>query len=76
TGDPLLRGLLDAGAIEPDALGIGLELGEGNRVAGNERLWAMGALTKGRYWEITAVPDIRHQAAQIAAEIAEEIGHD
>lgn len=76
TKDPLLRGLLDSGAIRPDALGISLELGDGARVAGSERLWAMGGLTKGRYWEIIAVPDIRHQAAAIAAEIVEEIGHD
>ena len=76
TRDPLLRGLLDSGAIEPDALGIGLGLEDGARVAGAENLWAMGGLTKGQYWEIIAVPDIRHQAAGIAAQIVEEIGHD
>jgi uncharacterized NAD(P)/FAD-binding protein YdhS len=76
TRDPLLRALLDSGSIAPDALGIGLEVEDGARVAGAENLWAMGGLTKGLYWEIIAVPDIRHQAAGIAAQIVEEIGHD
>ena len=73
TANPLLRSLLDGGAARPDALDIGLEVGEGARVAGSERLWAMSTLTKGAYWEITAVPDIRVQAAEIAADIAEEL---
>jgi uncharacterized NAD(P)/FAD-binding protein YdhS len=72
--DPLLRSLLDAGAVQPDHLGIGLEL-EGTCRAG-EHLWAMGPLTKGRYWEIIAVPDIREQAAEVAADIEQELAHD
>jgi uncharacterized NAD(P)/FAD-binding protein YdhS len=39
-----------------------------------EHLWAMGPLTKGRYWEIIAVPDIREQAAEVAADIERELG--
>ena len=73
TASPLLRGLLDTGAAKPDALDIGLEVEGFARVAGSRRLWALGPLTKGRYWEIIAVPDIRDQAAQVAAEIAEEL---
>jgi uncharacterized NAD(P)/FAD-binding protein YdhS len=38
-----------------------------------ERLWALGPLTKGRYWEIIAVPDIREQAAEVAEDIAREL---
>ena len=70
--DPLLRSLLDAGEVTPDHLGIGLEIG-GTCRAG-EHLWAMGPLTKGRYWEIIAVPDIRDQAAEVADDIEREIG--
>jgi uncharacterized NAD(P)/FAD-binding protein YdhS len=70
--DPLLRSLLDGGAIRPDHLGIGLEIDENCR-AGDE-LWAMGPLTKGRYWEIIAVPDIRDQAAAVADDIQRELG--
>ncbi len=71
THDPLLRGLLDSGVVRPDHLGIGLDVDEHSR-AGN-RLWALGPLTKGRYWEIIAVPDIRGQAAAVAEDIAREL---
>ena len=70
--DPLLRSLLDAGQVRPDHLGIGVEV-SGTCRAG-EHLWAMGPLTKGRYWEIIAVPDIREQAAQVADDIERELG--
>jgi uncharacterized NAD(P)/FAD-binding protein YdhS len=70
--DPLLRSLLDAGQVKPDHLGIGLDI-SGTCRAG-EHLWAMGPLTKGRYWEIIAVPDIREQAAAVANDIEREIG--
>jgi uncharacterized NAD(P)/FAD-binding protein YdhS len=71
TRDPLLRSLLDSDAARPDHLGIGLEV-HGSSRAG-ERLWALGPLTKGRYWEIIAVPDIREQAATVADDIAREL---
>lgn len=73
TANALLRSLLDSGAARADALDIGLEIARDARVAGSERLWAMSTLTKGRHWEITAVPDIRAQAASIADAIAEEL---
>lgn len=72
TRDPLLRQLLDAGEVGPDELSIGLEVDEQSRAS--ERLWALGTLTKGRYWEMIAVPDIRHQAADVAEDIAMELG--
>jgi len=71
TSDPLLRSLLDEGQASPDHLGIGLEV-DGNSRAG-DHLWALGPLTKGRYWEIIAVPDIRDQAAAVAADIEREL---
>lgn len=36
------------------------------RVEGAPRLCAIGPLTKGAFWEIVAVPDIRTQAAAVA----------
>ena len=74
--DPLLRGLLDAGLAEPDELGIGVKVDSEVRVTATTRLWAMGSLGKSRYWEITAVPDIRVQAEQVADAIAEELTTD
>ena len=73
TKDPLLRSLFDSGAVREDPLGIGLEIDDRSRAAGGERLWALGPLTKGRYWEIVAVPDIREQAAAVAEDIALEL---
>ncbi len=73
TRDPMLRGLLDGGLVRPDHLGMGLEVDGRSRAAGSERLWALGPLTKGRYWEIVAVPDIREQAAAVADDIAKEL---
>lgn len=72
TKDPLLRSLLDGGLVHSDELGIGLDVDEDSRAG--ERLWALGPLTKGRYWEIIAVPDIREQAAAVAENIAKELG--
>jgi uncharacterized NAD(P)/FAD-binding protein YdhS len=74
TKDPLLRSLLDSEAVRPDRLGIGLDVDASSRATGGERLWALGPLTKGRYWEIVAVPDIREQAAEVAKDISRELG--
>jgi uncharacterized NAD(P)/FAD-binding protein YdhS len=76
TRDPLLRSLLDAGSIRPDHLGIGIDVDQRSRAAGAPRLWALGGLTKGRYWEIIAVPDIREQAAAVAEDIATELADE
>ncbi len=71
TRDPLLRSLFDGDQIQPDQLGIGLDVDEKSRAG--ERLWALGPLTKGRYWEIIAIPDIRDQAAAVADDMAWEL---
>jgi len=72
TRDPLLRSLFDSGQIRPDHLGIGLAVDDRSRAA--ERAWALGPLTKGQFWEIIAVPDIREQAAAVADDIEQELG--
>lgn len=74
TRDPLLANLIGSGAARPDGLDIGLAVDARSRVEGSERLWAVGALTKANYWEIIAVPDIRVQAAEVADDIARELG--
>ena len=74
TEDPMLRQMLDDGLIKPDELGIALDVDDKSRLAGSDRAWAMGPMTKGRYWEIIAVPDIRGQAAEVADDIEAELG--
>jgi uncharacterized NAD(P)/FAD-binding protein YdhS len=73
--DPLLKGLFEAGLAKPDPLDLGLDVDVRSRLIGTERAWAVGPLTKGHYWEITAVPDIRGQVARVADDIAEELNH-
>jgi uncharacterized NAD(P)/FAD-binding protein YdhS len=73
TRDPLLRSLFDAGYVRPDHLDIGVDVDERSRAGRGERIWALGPLTKGRYWEIIAVPDIREQAAAVADDVAREL---
>jgi uncharacterized NAD(P)/FAD-binding protein YdhS len=73
TRDALLKGMLADGLARPDEMGIALDVDERSRIAGSQRAWAMGPLTKGRYWEIIAVPDIRGQAAAVAEDIAMEL---
>jgi len=71
TRDPLLRQMIDAGSVAVDRLGIGLAV-DGGSLAG-EGVWALGPLTKGQFWEIVAVPDIRGQVAGVAENIAKEV---
>jgi len=73
--DGVLTSLFEAGLARADELGIGLEVDSRSRVVGAENAWALGPLTKGAYWEITAVPDIRGQVAATADDIAMELEH-
>ena len=70
TRDAMLRGLLERGLVRADVHGMGIAVDERSRAVGADRLWALGPLTKGRFWEIVAVPDIRVQAAAVAEDIA------
>jgi len=72
TENPILKQMLGDELIAADELGIGLAVDDRDRAG--DRVWALGPLTKGRYWEIIAVPDIRGQAAAVAADIATELG--
>lgn len=61
---PLLRDLIASGAARPDALGLGLDVTPtGALIDANGKsakdLFAIGPITRGTFWEITAVPDIR-----------------
>jgi uncharacterized NAD(P)/FAD-binding protein YdhS len=71
---PLINTLLSEGSARPDPLGLGLEVtGEGAVIDStgriSERLFAVGPITKGVFWETTAVPDIRLQCERLAAHI-------
>lgn len=74
--DALVRGLLDAGRIRPDAHRLGLDVDHIGRVRDadgqpQDRLFAVGPMTKGEAWEIVAVPDIRRQVWDLARYLAD-----
>jgi len=61
---PLLRELIASGAARPDALALGLDVAPtGAMIDAKGKpakdLFAVGPITRGTFWEITAVPDIR-----------------
>jgi uncharacterized NAD(P)/FAD-binding protein YdhS len=75
---PLLKEMQAEGIIRADELGLGIAVDGQSQVLGadGERqpgLFAVGALTAGQFWEITAVPDIRVQARKVAEKVASEM---
>ena len=56
-----------------DAIGPVETIGLASAEVAAEKVWAMGPMTKGKYWEIIAVPDIRGQAADVAEDVAREL---
>jgi uncharacterized NAD(P)/FAD-binding protein YdhS len=71
TANPVLRQMLDDRLVAVDALGIGVDVDANDRAG--DHVWALGPMTKGRYWEIIAVPDIREQADRVAEDVASEL---
>jgi uncharacterized NAD(P)/FAD-binding protein YdhS len=76
--DPLLRSLLNAGSARPDAHRLGLDVTVDGAVlnrrgAPSSHLFAIGPLTKGAWWEMTAVPDIRNQCQSMARTLGETL---
>ena len=76
--DPMLSGLASRGLIRADACRLGMDVAADGRLvrqdgAANLHLYAVGPTTRGAFWEITSVPDIRVQAAQCAAAILERV---
>jgi uncharacterized NAD(P)/FAD-binding protein YdhS len=73
-GEPLLRALVARGLIRADEARLGAEVDAASRAVGSSGaaqpgLYAVGPLTRGAFWEITSVPDIRTQAAEVAGAI-------
>lgn len=76
--DPLLHSLLREGIARPDPLGLGLDVtlkgALRNRCGiASERLFAAGPLTRGVFWEVTAVPDLRSQCEAVARHLGSRL---
>ncbi len=74
-GEPVLRALWERGWLRADPLGIGLDVDQDSRAIGregevSEQLLVLGPMTRGAFWEIVAVPDIRRQAWSVARRLA------
>ena len=65
---PLLRGLLEHGVCARHVTGIGVAADDHHRVAPG--IFALGNPLIGQLWESVAIPEIRDQAAVIAAQTA------
>lgn len=75
TTEPLLRTLTERGAIRPDAAHLGIDVDASAATIGadgtvSERLFALGPMTRGAFWEIVAVPDIRSQTWTLARRLS------
>lgn len=73
--EPLLRRLLADGRIRPDAIGLGIEVDPQSRVVAADgqadpALYCVGPMTRGSFWEIVAVPDIRRQCSDLARRLS------
>lgn len=70
---PPYQSLLASKKVLSDELGLGLQVTENLNLIGEAGpqagLFAVGPLSKGRFWECTAVPDIREQAELVARQI-------
>jgi uncharacterized NAD(P)/FAD-binding protein YdhS len=76
TRNSALISLMENGLAKPDALDLGLDVTADLQVL-NARgepsgpIFAIGPVTKGIYWEVTAVPDIRVQADRLTKVLLE-----
>ncbi len=81
TRDALMQRLLDRGLVRVDRQGLGIDVTDGlNVVRGDhtvaERIWALGPIVRGVFWECVAVPDIRVQAAHVAVSVVARLRED
>ncbi|WP_333572142.1 FAD/NAD(P)-binding protein [Sphingomonas sp.] len=73
--EPLLQRLAARGMIRPDPAHIGIDVdNQGQTIAAdgraNANLYALGPMTRGAFWEIVAVPDIRTQTWAVARRLS------
>jgi uncharacterized NAD(P)/FAD-binding protein YdhS len=73
--EPLIQDLLARGLVRPAPLGLGLETTRGLELVrrdgrSNGSLFALGPLTRGTFWETSAVPEIREQGRTLAKRLA------
>jgi uncharacterized NAD(P)/FAD-binding protein YdhS len=76
---PLIQNVIASGHARSGPADIGLDVDAQNRVLDEKGhpqsdLFAMSALTRGRWWEITAIPEISRQATDLAGHLRARLG--
>ena len=76
---PLIQNVIASGHARSGTANLALDVDGKNRVldaAGEIQadLFAMSALTRGRWWEITAIPEISRQATDLAGHLRAHLG--
>jgi uncharacterized NAD(P)/FAD-binding protein YdhS len=76
--NPLIQSLLRDGQLRPDKLRLGLDITPQGALRSadgsiSQRLYAIGPLTKGLFWEMTSVPDIRRQCELLATHLTQVV---
>jgi uncharacterized NAD(P)/FAD-binding protein YdhS len=79
--DPLIAGLVSSGLARFDKHGMGLDVTESLQAVRTDgtpadRIWALGPIVRGVFWECIAVPDIRGQAVNLAASVVAGLSAD
>lgn len=74
SANPVIQHVIRTGMARPDAMRIGLDVDEHCALIGadgavSRRIHVVGPLTRGRFFEIEAIPDIRVQSAALAQTI-------
>ena len=69
--DPLIQTLLAAGRIAPDSLSLGVEVDDKYRLLNSQGksqggIYYVGPMLKARFWEATAVPELRMHARYLS----------
>ncbi len=76
SSEPVLRSLIAAGHARADPARLGLDVNAQSQLVGangvaHPRLFGLGPMTRGAFWEIVAVPDIRTQVWTVARRLAQ-----
>jgi len=74
SSNPLLQGLIGDDLARLDSLNLGLAVDAESRViapngSAHASLFAVGSLTRGTRWEITAIPEMREQANAVVRKV-------
>lgn len=78
SANPVIGSLFASGLARLEPLGIGLDIADDfalvdARGRPSDRIFAVGPLGRGAFWEIVAIPDIRMQCAVLAEDLAERL---